>query len=98
MRSISNGIKLFGTAFDMVGYGSETVKRSGYNFVDSSFCLILVRYGAAVLAAVLVVYFIVERKALRSGKRKLMVAFALISIHSIIEHHCWNWHIIHLFF
>ncbi len=81
------GIKLFGTAFDMVGYGSETVKRSGYNFVDSSFCLILVRYGAAVLAAVLVVYFIVERKALRSGKRKLMVAFALISIHSIIEHH-----------
>lgn len=81
------GIKLFGTAFDMVGYGSETVKRSGYNFVDSSFCLILVRYGAVALAAVLVIYFIVERKALHSGKRKLMVAFALISIHSVIEHH-----------
>lgn len=81
------GIKYFGTAFDMVGFGSETVRRSGYNFVDSSFCLILVRYGMAVLAAVLVIYFLVERKALRSGKRKLMVAFALISIHSVIEHH-----------
>lgn len=81
------GIKYFGTAFDMVGFGSETIRRSGYNFVDSSFCLILVRYGMAVLAAVLVIYFLVERKALRSGKRKLMVAFALISIHSVIEHH-----------
>lgn len=81
------GIKYFGTAFDMVGFGSETVRRSGYNFVDSSFCLILVRYGMAVLAAILVIYFLVERKALRSGKRKLMVAFALISIHSVIEHH-----------
>ena len=81
------GIKYFGTAFDMVGFGSETVRRSGYNFVDSSFCLILVRYGMAVLAAVLVIYFLVERKALRSGKRKLMVAFALISIHSVIEQH-----------
>ncbi len=81
------GIKYFGTAFDMVGFGGETVRRSDYNFVDSSFCLILVRYGIAVLAAVLLLYFIVERKALRSGKRKLMVAFALISIHSVIEHH-----------
>ena len=81
------GIKYFGTAFDMVGFGSETVRRSGYNFVDSSFCLILVRYGIVALAAVLIIYFIVERKALRSGKRKLMVAFALISIHSVIEHH-----------
>lgn len=81
------GIKFFGTAFDMVGFGGETVRRSGYNFVDSSFCLILVRYGIVALAATLLIYFIVERKALRSGKRKLMVAFALISIHSVIEHH-----------
>lgn len=81
------GIKLFGTPFDMIGGGSETVWRQDYNFVDSAFCLILIRYGLAVLCAVLMIYFIVERKALRAGNRKLMVAFALISIHSMIEHH-----------
>lgn len=81
------GIKFFGTAFDMIGAGSNTVTRAGYNFVDSSFCMILVRYGIAVLAAVLIIYFVVERKALKNGDRKLMVAFALVSIHSLIEHH-----------
>lgn len=81
------GVKLFGTPFDMVGAGSDTVWRRNYNFVDSSFCMILIRYGLAVLCAVFLIYFIVERKALRAGNRKLMVAFALISIHSMIEHH-----------
>lgn len=81
------GFTLFGTAFDMIGAGGDTTSRAGYNFVDSSFCMILVRYGMAVLAAVLIIYFVVERKALRRGDRKLMVAFALVSIHSLIEHH-----------
>ena len=89
------GIKLFGTAFDMIGGGNETIIRPGYNFVDSSFCMILVRYGWIVLLAVFLIYFIVERKALKAGDRKLMVAFALISVHSAIEHHYWSWHIIH---
>lgn len=81
------GIKPFGTAFDMIGGGNETIIRPGYNFVDSSFCMILVRYGWIVLLAVFLIYFIVERKALKAGDRKLMVAFALISVHSAIEHH-----------
>ena len=81
------GIKPFGTAFDMIGGGKETIIRPGYNFVDSSFCMILVRYGWIVLLAVFLIYFIVERKALKAGDRKLMVAFALISVHSAIEHH-----------
>ena len=81
------GFTFFGTAFDMIGAGGDTTSRAGYNFVDSSFCMILVRYGIAVLAAVLIIYFVVERKALKNGDRKLMVAFALVSIHSLIEHH-----------
>lgn len=81
------GFKLFGTAFDMVGNGSETVSRPGYNFVDSSYCLILVRYGIALLLALLFLYMFMCLKALKKGRKRLVVAFALIAVHSMIEHH-----------
>lgn len=92
------GITWFGTAFDQIGYGGGTVWSStqihNYNFVDSSYVLILVRYGAASLLALCARYVWMEKKALRNGCRRLAFAAALVAAHSVIEHHlpeiCYN--------
>lgn len=96
-RAMDNyGIKWFGTAFDQLGYGGTTVWPSAYayNFVDSSYVLILLRYGAASLLMLCARYIWMERKALRNGCRRLAFAAALVAVHSVIEHHlpeiCYN--------
>ncbi len=81
------GIKAFGTAFEMTGGGSDTVSRSGYNFVDSSYCMILLRYGVVVLLIICILYMWTTRQAAKQGNRRLSMALALIAAHSIIEHH-----------
>ncbi len=90
------GITWFGTAFDQVGYGGRTVwsKAFTYNFVDSSYVMILIRYGAGILLAVCAQFIGLERKALRNGCQRLAFAAALAAAHSMIEHHlleiCFN--------
>ncbi|MCI9501070.1 MAG: acyltransferase [Hungatella sp.] len=81
------GIKAFGTAFDMTGGGSDTVSRSSYNFVDSSYCMILLRYGVVILLVICVLYIWTTKQAAKQGNRRLSMALALIATHSIIEHH-----------
>ena len=81
------GIKAFGTAFDLIGGGGDTVSRITYNFVDSSYCMILLRYGAMVLAIVCILSIWTASNAVKSKNRRLLMALALISVHSMIEHH-----------
>lgn len=81
------GISWFGTPFEMIGNGGAVVSRVKYNFVDSSFCLILVRYGILSLITVLAIFSFTAVKALKSGNRRIVFALALIAIHSMIEHH-----------
>lgn len=81
------GISLFGTTFEMIGNGSGVVSRTGYNFIDSSFCLILIRYGILPFGAVLLISVLASIKALRTGNRRIVFALALIAVHSMIEHH-----------
>lgn len=81
------GMSLFGTAFEMIGNGGDTVYRAGYNFVDSSFCLILVRYGILVFLAILIMAVVTGVRANKNGNRRVVIALALIAVHSMIEHH-----------
>ncbi|MEY8337945.1 hypothetical protein AALB16_07915 [Lachnospiraceae bacterium 62-35] len=81
------GIKLFGTAFDMIGGGGNNVRRLAYNFVDSSYCMILVRYGLVLLLCVLFLYIWTAKKAIKNKRRNLLVALAVIAVHNMIEHH-----------
>ncbi|MCI8983228.1 MAG: acyltransferase family protein [Hungatella sp.] len=81
------GIKAFGTAFEMIGGGNDTVSRGGYNFVDSSYCMILLQYGVVILVVICILYMWTTRRAAYVGNRRLSMAMALIAIHSIIEHH-----------
>lgn len=81
------GMSWFGTAFEMVGNGSAVVDRAGYNFVDSSFCLILVRYGILPFVTILLMSVLAGIKGIKGGNRRVAFALALIAVHSMIEHH-----------
>ncbi len=83
------GIKLFGTAFPQIGFGGTTAWSwaSEYKFVDSSYILILVRYGATVLAAICTLSVYMSKKAVRHKQQRLLMAVVLVAIHSMIEHH-----------
>lgn len=41
------GFSLFGSPLTQVGAGGSLIFRSGYNFVDISYILIILRYGLA---------------------------------------------------
>ncbi len=83
------GISLFGKAFPQIGLGGTTAWSwtLEYNFVDSSYVLILVRYGLTILLIVCIYAVYMGRKALKHEQRRLLIATALVSVHSMIEHH-----------
>ena len=78
------GFHLFGTHFDMYGVGTPG---EVYNFVDSSGCMILVRYGIAALLIFTILNIFMAERARRSGNIKLLLVMALVSIQCAIEHH-----------
>lgn len=83
------GIKTFGTAFEQIGFGGGTAWswNLNYSFVDSSYVLILVRYGLLILLILCLLYILLGKKALQNGHGKIVLATTIIAIHSMIEHH-----------
>ncbi len=82
-----HGITAFGTAFDQIGAGGSTFHNEGYNFVDSSYPLIMIRYGAVIFIILAVYWSLMARKASRLKDFRLMLGFALLAFHSVSEHH-----------
>ena len=87
-RALENyGIHMWGTAFDMIGAGGNTVSHWDYNFVDSSYCMVLIRYGLVVFLVMCVLHVMCTWRAGKNGQRRLLIVLALIAIHNAIEHH-----------
>ncbi|WP_155827827.1 hypothetical protein [Butyrivibrio sp. AE2015] len=88
VEAIKNyGIKPFGTAFDQIGAGGSTVRDIRYNFVDSTYVLILVRYGWVTFVAIMISWIYMAIKVVKSGNRRLALAMTIVAVHSISEHH-----------
>lgn len=81
------GIRAFGTPFPLIGNGANTVSQGTYNFVDTSYCLILLRYGFFVLLAACIYGMRVTYGAGKIKNDRLLLAIVLVAIHSMIEHH-----------
>ncbi|WP_313151759.1 hypothetical protein [Lacrimispora sp.] len=81
------GINLWGTAFNMIGAGGGDGDHPGYNFIDSSYILILVRYGLVLFIITLIGLVWLSYKARRFGKRMLLVTLSIVAIQCTIEHH-----------
>ena len=83
----AHGITPFGTPFAQAGYGGSAFPPLNYSFLDSSYALILLRYGWATLLMLAATWCWTVRRAIRAGDRRLALALALIAFHSIVEHH-----------
>jgi hypothetical protein len=83
------GLHPFGSRFSLIGYGSTqgAYGIEGYNFIDNSYLLSLIRYGYLCLITVVFQIFFIVRKAQKYGDRRLALVVALIAFHSLSEHH-----------
>lgn len=78
---------LLGTAFEQIGAGGRTAYAFSYNFIDSSYILILLRYGTIVLCILLGLAVYLSRTALQRNQRRLFLAIMVVTVHCIVEHH-----------
>ena len=82
-----HGIALFGNQIEMIGFGRSRFNDASYNFVDSSYPLMLIRYGIVVFSIVTILWMYLCGKVNKYGKTWIGMILALIAIHSISEHH-----------
>jgi len=81
------GIRLFGSSFEMIGTSLiNNGENEGYNFIDSSYCLILIRYGLVLFLVLMGLWLRQKRRAHQTGNHRLSLAMSLIAIHCILEH------------
>lgn len=81
------GFSLWGSPFDMVGIGANYVTRTDYNFVDSSYVMICVRYGVVLFLLMILGFLWLTIKAKKAGQRYMLVLLAVMALQSIMEHH-----------
>lgn len=79
------GITFFGTPFDLVG--TDIIRKGSYNFIDSSYVLVMLRYGVLVLLAFLIAFTFVAFKARRSKEEVTLVVLFIVAFQCAIEHH-----------
>jgi hypothetical protein len=81
------GIKIFGSAFTMIGNGGSTEPVTNYFFLDSSYILLLIRYGIMIFLSVIVIFLINSVQAHNNKNYYLLLILTLIAIQCIMEHH-----------
>ncbi len=83
------GINAFGAQTPQRGLGGAVIYGQGWNyeFLDSSYALMLIRYGWVLLLLVGFIWIWMTRKAIKTGHRTIALAMAIIAFHSFSEHH-----------
>lgn len=89
---IDNGFRnyklsLFGTPFAQIGNGGSVIHKSNYNFIDSTYVLVLLRYGVVLFVLIMILWILMTRKAVRMGDWRLAFGLGIIAFHSFSEHH-----------
>lgn len=91
---VENGLPLLGKFFVMFGLGSTTKWPPFYNFIDISYCNMLLRFGLVPLLIVAVAHMLLVKRAISNNLIKLVLVMFIISVHSAVEHHyleiCYN--------
>lgn len=89
-----NGFSLFGKFIVMFGLGSTTEWQPFYNFLDISYCNMILRFGIVPLFMTAVAYIFLLKRAISNNLIKLVLVMFIISLHSAVEHHyleiCYN--------
>ena len=81
------GIKPFGTPFQQNGGGFSVIHSNKYNFVDSTYPLILLRYGWVLFLSLCFTWGWTARRVIACRDRRLLLVMGIILIHAFSEHH-----------
>ena len=82
------GVSLFGSSFDMHGNGGTMIlDAQGYDFLDSSYMYILIRYGIVVFVSFFTIWIWMSIKAIKSGREKIAYAMAIMAVYALSESH-----------
>lgn len=85
------GITLLGTSFVMHGNGG-TIFRVGdrYNFPDSSYAYLLIRYGIIITLIISILWVWIMIRSLKSGRKRLAYIMVIMSIYALVESHLFE--------
>ena len=81
------GIQAFGAWTPQSGWGGGLIKTQAYEFLDSTYALLPIRYGWVITLAAGTLWVWMTRRAIRTGHRRIGYAMAVIALHSFSEHH-----------
>ena len=81
------GVQLFGKAFSQIGAGDTNLQVAGYNFIDCSYLLMILRYGLVFFVVISVLWVLMAKKGYKNGDRRLVLSMFIITIHALSEHH-----------
>lgn len=87
-QAITNyGIHWFGNYYNQIGAGFSQTMPDAYNFIDSAYILLLVRYGILVSAVFVIGFVMSSIRGTKMGNIRMTLAVMLIAGHSVLEHH-----------
>ena len=81
------GLSAFGSSYPQVGLGGITIESEAYYFLDSSYAMLLIRYGWVPFLAAAALWTGMGLRAYRAGDQKLLAIMTVIAFHAMSEHH-----------
>ena len=81
------GVNAFGALTPQNGAGHGLIHTETYEFLDSTYGLILIRYGWILTGIFTGLWVWMTHRAYKTDHRRLALAMAIIAIHSFSEHH-----------
>lgn len=81
------GIHMWGAKLKQQGNGFSTFPVSGYDFVDSSYPLIVLQYGWIAFGVLMLLWMWMARKAVKRKDYRFAIGMGFIAFHSLAEHH-----------
>lgn len=84
---VKHGITLFGSSLSQQGNGFSTFPVFGYDFVDSTYPLVLIRDGWIFFLLLAFTWMRTTCLAIRAKDYRLAFGMGLIALHSFVEHH-----------
>ncbi len=84
---VKYGIHALGALTPQNGAGHGLIHTETYEFLDSTYGMLLIRYGWILTLIVTFLWVWMSWRALKTGHRKIALAMAVIAVHSVMEHH-----------
>lgn len=81
------GILPFGSNYSPIGRGGSDIQPETIYFIDSSYPLIMIRYGWVLFVAIAVLWTWMGTQALRLRYYKFIYVMTVIAFHAMSEHH-----------